>query len=216
MPRRLAAALIALTCALPLSLSAQRNEDVVRAIRWGVFTGANSSTLSGAGNDSPDRLWGFLGGAYIGVPLSTHVLLRPEVVYSQKGAGGSNAGVVGSGEGRVNVGYIEVPVLLQLEARSSSDLRPHLFAGPAVGINTSCTLTASGNTFSTSAECSELGVDVERLDISGVIGGGVAIPVAGLRLTLGARYTHGFRNGLQDIEVRNRVFSAHVGLEFGR
>lgn len=119
----LAAALTAATAAFS---SAQ-----VQAVRFGVRAGANLSNLAGnlPNQNTYGNKFGFVGGvtANFGFGSERFISLQPEVLYSQKGFQNKpseyNATILGYGytlkrEGNVNVNlnYIDVPVLVKINA----------------------------------------------------------------------------------------------------
>ena len=95
-------------------------------IRLGFRAGANYSNLAGNVNNQStyNNKVGFLGGVMLNVPLAgdNFISLQPEVLYSQKGFENKPTeftGLLGAKqkrEGSVNYNYLDVPVLLKLNA----------------------------------------------------------------------------------------------------
>ncbi|MBD2769059.1 PorT family protein [Hymenobacter sp. BT664] len=95
-------------------------------IRFGLRAGANYSNL--AGNVKNESIYnnkvGFLGGVMLNVPVAADGFLsvQPEVLYSQKGFENkpteftSILGTKQTREGTVNYNYLDVPVLLKINA----------------------------------------------------------------------------------------------------
>jgi hypothetical protein len=184
--------------------------------RIGILAGVNSATVGGKDADDADRLTGLLAGVYVVKPIAGALAFRPELLYSQKGAEGSFDEEDVSGKAKIKVAYLEVPVLLQYEATESSDVRPHVYAGPSFSFKTTCKLEGSGGGVSVSFDCDDVELDVKSFDLGGVVGAGLTFPIGGLRAAIGARYQHGFTDLTDDAVVRNRVLSLYAGLEFGR
>ncbi|MDB5235566.1 MAG: hypothetical protein JWR44_2559, partial [Hymenobacter sp.] len=95
-------------------------------VRFGLRAGANYSNLAGdIKNESTyNNKVGFLGGVMINVPVTSDGFfsVQPEVLYSQKGFENKPTeytGLLGAKqkrEGQVNFNYLDVPVLLKINA----------------------------------------------------------------------------------------------------
>ncbi|WP_126651675.1 porin family protein [Chryseobacterium aureum] len=98
--------------------------------RFGLKAGGNLSSLTSS--DTKSKI-GFYAGAFVNVPLSETFSLQPEVIYSQQGAkikGNYEMSNFTIKNMQQNLGYINVPVMLQYNA--TPDL--YLEAGPEFGI----------------------------------------------------------------------------------
>lgn len=100
-----------------------------QAVRFGVRAGANLSNLAGnlQNQDTYNNKFGFVGGvlANFGFGSESFISIQPEVLYSQKGFKNKpneyNATIGGFGytlkrEGNVNFNYLDVPVLVKINA----------------------------------------------------------------------------------------------------
>ncbi|WP_310394866.1 porin family protein [Hymenobacter sp.] len=95
-------------------------------IRLGLRAGANYSNLAGnvKNQDTYNNKAGFLGGVLLNVPVTSDGFfsVQPEVLYSQKGFENKPTeftGLLGAKqkrEGNVNYNYLDVPVLLKVNA----------------------------------------------------------------------------------------------------
>jgi hypothetical protein len=113
----LAAALLATA-----AVSSAQAQDV----RFGLRAGANYSNLAGdIKNESTyNNKAGFLGGVLVNVPVTSDGFfsVQPEVLYSQKGFENKPTEYTGlldykqQREGKVNYNYLDVPVLLRINA----------------------------------------------------------------------------------------------------
>ena len=112
----LAAALLATAV-----ISSAQAQDV----RFGLRAGANYSNLSGniKNEDTYNNKVGFLGGVMVNIPVVEGFFsVQPEVLYSQKGFENKPTeftGLLGAKqkrEGNVNFNYLDVPVLLKINA----------------------------------------------------------------------------------------------------
>ena len=112
--------------AVALLVTAAVSSVQAQDIRLGFRVGVNYSDLAGNVNnqDTYDNKVGFLGGVMLNVPLAgdNFISLQPEVLYSQKGFANKPTeftGLLGAKqkrEGSVNYNYLDVPVLLKLNA----------------------------------------------------------------------------------------------------
>ena len=104
------------------ALSSAQAQD----IRLGLRAGANYSNLAGniKNQDTYNNKIGFLGGVMLNVPVTSDGFfsVQPEVLYSQKGFDNKPTeytGLLGGKqkrEGSVNYNYLDVPVLLKINA----------------------------------------------------------------------------------------------------
>lgn len=88
----------------------------------GIKAGANLSNLAGnvTHEDRFENKVGFMGGVMVNAPLIADGFLsiQPELLYSQKGYKNNGSSVFGlyKYEGRANYNYLDLPVLLQVNA----------------------------------------------------------------------------------------------------
>ncbi len=99
--------------------------------------------------------------------------------------------------------YVEIPALLEYKLGSDDwKIRPYLFAGPmfayesGYNIGVKAHLIVNFNLFDYDVD---LGNNIfNRFDISGVVGGGLSIPIGKGSVNVDARYIHGFSDILDD------------------
>ena len=111
--------------AVTLLATAAISSAQAQSVRLGLRAGANYSNLAGniKNQDTYNNKFGFLGGVMLNVPLiqDGFLSLQPEVLYSQKGFENKPTeytSVLGKQkrEGQVNYNYLDVPVLLKINA----------------------------------------------------------------------------------------------------
>ncbi len=171
----------------------------------GAILGATFSTLRGI--SGLDSRVGLVGGLSIVMPTDGPFAFQPEALLVNKGAKAST----GDPEG-LKLSYFEIPLLVRLKVSRESPLRPHLYAGPYLGIKIDCSVKG------TSSACNDLpGVSTKTVDIGGLVGGGVDYDVGPFVFTGGARYSFGV-SSVADFEfdaakesANNGVFSLYVG-----
>lgn len=174
----------------------------------GAIVGATFSTLRGV--DDLDSRTGLLGGLQLVLPSSGPLGLEIDGLFVSKGAKGTNTGPDG-----LKLDYVEVPVLLRLSLAPGLPVSPHVYAGPYLGYQISCTVQG------TSADCDDVpGVSTKTVDIGGTVGGGVNVALGGMILTGGLRYSFGvskvadFDVGSVNESAKNGVFAVYAGLAF--
>ncbi|WP_207436268.1 porin family protein [Sabulibacter ruber] len=172
-------------------------------IKLGLKAGANLSNVSGEDADGSKNKFGFHVGAFADFGISEMVSIRPEVLFSTKGAKAEEDGM----EGQLNLGYIDVPVL----ARINADKLFFEF-GPTVS-------------FLVKSEVESEGISVDIKDYTNKVDFGYAAGL-GYQLTealgLGLRYNGGiskiYKDDSEDVEmgtIRNSVFQLSLSYTFG-
>lgn len=187
-------------CLVGAPLSAQAPSP-----QLGVHGGVSFATVSGSDLPNTKSLTTFLFGAHAEIPVSDAVSIQPELNYAGRGVE-----VTGIEGGKIKVSYFQVPVLLRVNINTESGkVRPHLYAGPALGFKGSCNVTVTGS--SSSEPCDDV-VDLKGSDFSGVFGGGLDIG----RVTIGARYDLGLTNitDNEDDNSKNRALSIYAAVGF--
>jgi hypothetical protein len=161
-----------------------------QVVAAGFKAGVSSSSISSNQlGPVPESLVAATGGAFVRVGFGNFAI-QPEALLATRGARYSPS----QGVTRYEVTYLEVPVLLVglLPFGAGS----HVFAGPAFAFETGCTITARAQGADGDYDCDDPVFPEERRthDISGVFGGGIAIPVGPGGVLVELRYTHGFVN----------------------
>lgn len=177
--------------ALVLSLGIQ--QTTYAQADFGIRGGVNFANYSDVDGD-PDSRSGFMIGAYldIGVPMAPFSI-QPEVTYNQKGAE--------SGGSTIEVDYIEVPVLAKFSF-VPGPASPHIYAGPYAGFVLNSEV--NGADFSDNTET----------DFGGIVGAGLDINAAVIKLNVGARYGFGLVDAFDGGQGKNSVFSIVAGISF--
>jgi hypothetical protein len=173
-------------------------QPAAAGVRFGLKAGANVANVNG---DAIEELqdWqntvGFCGGIFLEFNLGKVLTIQPEVLYTMKGSETAEGG-------KLDLDYIEVPVLLKVRLPIAS-IHPFLIAGPAFGWNLKAVVD---------------GIEVEdwpTSDYSAVFGAGLQL---GRTLHLDVRYTMGLAKleipDLETIDLKNGVISATLGLTF--
>jgi hypothetical protein len=217
MTRRVSFFLLAVF-AVAAPAAAQQMQGIANFPRVGVMAGLSSATLHGDLGGEADRRNAGVIGLYLVEPLGRFVSIRPELLYSQKGASSTQQDDTGEEPGReaVKFSYLDIPILLQFERKTASGLRPHLFIGPSLDLQIGCAIEMSQGPASAIAKCDAIGLHTKAIEMAAVVGAGIGFPVATKLATLGLRFQRGFTDASKLAKVQNRVLALYGSVEFGR
>jgi len=148
------------------------------------------------------------------------VTLRAEVLLAQRGFGfrtyEEGTGLI-PGEASLRALEVHLDVGLRLPwPKQSASVR--VFAGPAVGVELSCTVEGSVRGIRFSEGCHEpvVGIKTQTLDLGFSGGGGIDFHFLPVTLVMDGRYTHGLRNLIKNPEgperLTSRAWTFTVGL----
>lgn len=166
----------------------------------------------------PSRRTGVAVGGFAQVNLDETFGLRPELAYVQKGASAETevqppGGQTQTVEATLRIDYIELPVLGTVALREEGDVRPVLFAGPALAFNVSAEqeLEADGET-----ETADFSDAISDVDVGLHLGAGADVPTGAGTVTLDARYELGVLDlpDEGDADIQNQGIRFSVGLIF--
>lgn len=177
--------------------------------RFGVRGGLNLSNFFADEPDDTNLRAGF------NVGLTTKSALIEDMLFLQAELGYSTKGskVEGSlGEANLNLGYIDLPLLLSLGFANAIFLEGGVYAGYLVNTSVSGE-TASGSSFSSDISSDNF----KKFDYGLVFGANLDLKP----ITVGARYHYGLQNIVDNevanflgSDVRNSVFQVYVALSF--
>jgi hypothetical protein len=180
----------------------------------GPKVGLNISNVSGSDAGSPDSKTGFAGGLFFMYQFSNMFAIQPEAYYTMKGAKEKQDIEGYTVEATVSLDYIEVPLLLKLIIPiQGSSVHPAVFAGPAVGFNTTHKVKVEVEGQSAEDDIP----DVKSTEFSLVFGGGVGFPVGNNELGFDVRYNLGLTtidDSADEYDVKNNVISFNVYFGF--
>lgn len=199
----------------------------------GLKGGLSLADFVGSGAPEGESATGLNAGGSFQLLSFGPVSIGPEVYYAQKGTSRSQVSLPGGGTTTVssefNLAYVEVPLLLTvhpLGRGGRSPIRPYVHAGPVFGWNLDCSIELSDPQASPEETCASLlGGNLETTlqdyEQGVTVGGGVnvvLVPGSG-SLTLDLRTTRGLDDVIQtgsgqDLEIRNRTYSAMLGYSF--
>jgi hypothetical protein len=171
---------------------------------FGLKGGVAISSLDTDDAGFDDSRVGVTAGAFVDLPITPIVSIQPEVLFTQKGATGSESGI----DFTVHLDYVEIPVLGVVHFGRPGATRPFVAVGPYFGFNTTAKLTTDDFDDDTIDE------DIKSADVGVVIAGGLAFRRFGIE----ARYALGLKDidSLDFGETKNRTLSFLVSYGFGR
>jgi hypothetical protein len=163
-------------------------------VNIGIKAGLNVYNINNDNGTKYDAKTGFNAGLIGHIHLGKKMALQPEVVYSGQGAKVTTAGI----ETKFNIGYINVPLMLQYMFDNGFRLQ----AGPQVGFLTS----AKSETNNTKTDFKD---NLNSVDFALGAGVGYVNPPTGFGVD--ARYNL----GLSDINKNGSVKSTNRGFQLG-
>lgn len=194
-------------------------------ISVGPLVGINFSDI--AGDDFADEFgdtssrFGLAAGGFAEFGVSDRLAIRPEVVYTQKGAKVDEPVAV-----TAKLDYVQVPVLAKVMlGAAGAGPRFNILLGPAFGFSAGCALdvdaplvvVAEGPSFATAAsmvevDCDDLGIGSKGVEVAGVLGVGVDLR----RFTFDVRFDRGFTGifDVDEVDSKHQAISMRAGYKF--
>jgi len=169
-----------------------------------VQVGAVRSTFSGS-DHSHATILGRAVRTALAVPLTGAIAIRVDAGYTEKGASQSDTDM--------RLGYVEFSTLLKASTGLGQGVSGHLLVGPAVGVNSGCTLETVYDEVRVEMDCNEADQNVQPTDIGASLGAGVEVAVSDgrYRLSFDALQTIGFGSALGDGQHRNSATTFLIG-----
>ena len=212
---------------LSLSINAQ--------ITYGVKAGAHigNVNLDGLSKDLlPIKTKAFIGetfGVFADIPLGSQLAFQPEINFTSKGFQfneGIDLGELGLPfdlrfSARTKVNTIDIPLLLKYKIPTNGGIAPYLLAGPSINYVSSANFKVRANLI---AEITALDQNIplggiNRFNVSGVLGAGVAVPAGQGKIIADARFLRDFSNTVKtpiiDVAAKNTGFAFSIGYALG-
>jgi len=198
-------------------------------LKFGIKAGANLSTLTGdAVADDVKMKAGFNAGGLVEIKFTDMWALQPELLFSMQGAKTTDrfddGGDITRDENKVNLAYINVPVMLKFYPVHSFFLE----AGPQVGFLVSAksknesTTNFTDGTVTTSSTTVDIKDNLKGVDFTFNLGLGYEFTQ---NLYINGRYGFGLSNvydapdflgvfGINELDAKNGVASVSLGYKF--
>ena len=103
--------------ASPFMATAQDDTDIRESFTFGLKVGTNYSNVYDSEGEEfdADAKFGFVGGAFVAIPIGKLIGIQPEILYSQKGFQASGRILDGYYEVERTTNYIDVPVFFVIK-----------------------------------------------------------------------------------------------------
>ena len=150
-------------------------------------------------------------GASAVFPLSPNLGLQLGGAYAAKGATEEEFGV----DIALELGYLEIPLLLTLSPSVEGTISPRFSVGPALSFRIGCSADAGAEGVRVSLDCdsAEFDEEVKTIDIGAVAGAGLDIATSGsLSVSLDLLYNLGLLSIFDFDDTKNRAFSILAGI----
>lgn len=205
---RLAAVLC--TAAVPALATAQSRTPKPQ---FGILGAYNLATISGSDVPNKSNLSAYSAGVFGRFYIDSTWSVQPEIEYAVKGVKFRDDTENPPIDGKVELKYVEIPVLLHATTGVSSSLRLYGELGPSFSFKNQCTASASAQGVSVSFSCTDIGT-LRSYDIGGAAGAGVEIPTGNQAVLIGVRYTVGFVDISSEGSNKNRNLQFLAGFRF--
>jgi hypothetical protein len=186
----------------------------IAQMQIGPKAGLNISNVSGDDTEGAESKTGFGGGVFFMYQFSNMFAIQPEVYYTMKGAKDKENFEGETIEATLSLDYIEVPLLFKLLIPlQGSSVNPAIFAGPAIGFNT----TAKAKLEYMGQSLEEDYEDIKSTDFGLVFGGGVGFPVGRNELGIDVRYILGLStvdDSADEFDIKNNVININIYFGF--
>ena len=180
----------------------------------GIKGGATFAKINFENDDAYTYQTDFVAGIYGQIPVSDYVTIQPELLYARKGA--SFDDVQGqSVDAKLNLDYVEVPVLFKVNLPVENTFFPNLFAGPYASY--ALTRSYTGDDADALESLSGNPEDLfKQTDYGVALGAEFDLTVADVGFTLGGRYDLGLANiadgeGSEEVDVNTSTFMVTLG-----
>jgi len=183
-------------------------QDVVTGITAkGIKGGINMAKHTGSDTDENHKgSTDFAVGIFATYTLMAHIALQPELFYTVKGWKWDGAMYSETGKSA----YLEIPVLAKYMIAMQGNIRPNIYAGPALAFLLSAKYDWETEIASGSEDIKD---DSKSTEFSLVFGGGTDIAIGNGIATVDVRYTLGLTK-IDDSNAKNSVISILAGYGF--
>lgn len=157
---------------------------------FGIKGGAAAYQLTsefGGASSTSDPKTGFAAGIFGDFPINRILSIQPEVVFVQKGGEESSESI---GTSSVTLNYVDVPLLLKINAPLDGNFKPYIFGGPYAGYLVDASSESGGGS-------TELNEFMEDFNYGLKVGVGINLG----KIVIDARYDMGIADIYKDISI---------------
>lgn len=138
--RKLLSTIFVAVCFLIVATNSNAQEKHF-GIKGGAAAYQMTSEVGGVSNTSDPKI-GFEAGIFGDFPINRILSIQPEVVFVQKGGEEASESI---GTSSVTLNYVDVPLLLKINAPLDGIIKPYIFGGPYAGYLLEATSESEGN-----------------------------------------------------------------------
>jgi len=189
--------LLTLAVVLLFAMGVTAQDEMAGLSGKGIKAGLALANLYGDDVEDTDMKLGFGGGAFLTYNFTPQFAIQPEVMFMMKGAKFTEEGI--DDDTKINLTYIEIPVLLKFTPQMEGNIKPNIFAGPAVGILMSAKI--KNDAFDEDFDIKD---GMKSMDFGIHFGAGVDIQMETIKITFDARYCMGMAKVI-DYEEWNKL-----------
>lgn len=183
--------------------------EVAAQTSLGVKGGYAASTFRGKDAGDVDWKSGFAGGLFVNIAVFEAFAIQPELLFRQRG--GTNRNETFNINQRINLSYIDVPVLFKLRLPIDETFYPHVYIGPQFSYN----LMGEYEVEAFDAITVQRDLDVRKVDAGGVMGFGLDVKSDRFFITADFRYGLGginIDNADEPFLLKNKDLSVLLGV----
>jgi len=179
----------------------------------GIKAGVNWAGLGGG--DVRDTNWkmGFSLGGFLIYRINDLISIQPEILVTQKKATSKKDVEGGTWTYKVDVWYLEIPVLVKVAIPIESRIKPSVFGGPAVALK----LSGKGKSEFTEGVVDRVVGGLESYDFGIILGAGAEFTLGFFpkgKFSADIRYNLGLTEINTDKDIKTRVISFMLGYTF--
>lgn len=179
----------------------------------GVKLGLNLTSLGGGDVKSADSKMGFAVGGFLTYRINKLIAVQPEVLLTQKKANSEKDVEGGTWKYKLDLWYLEIPVLVKFAIPVESSLNPSVFGGPVVALK----LSGKGKSEFTEGVADKVVGGLESYDFGVILGAGVEFTLGFFqkgKFTADVRYNLGLTKINTEKDIKTRAFTFMLGYIF--
>ena len=189
--------LLTLVVVLLFAMGVTAQDEAVGLTGKGIKAGLAMANLYGDDVEENSMKLGFGGGAFLTYHFVPQFAIQPEVMFMMKGSKFEEEDI--DDDTKINLTYIEIPVLFKFTPQMEGNIKPNIFAGPAIGL-------LMGAKIKNDAADVDLDVKdgLKSIDFGIQFGAGVEFVMETMKVTVDARYCMGMTKVI-DYEEWNKL-----------
>lgn len=179
----------------------------------GLKLGLNLTSLGGGDVKSTDSKMGFSVGGFLTYRINKLIAVQPEVLITQKKANSEKDVEGGTWKYKLDLWYLEIPVLVKVAIPVKSSLNPSVFGGPAIALK----LSGKGKNEFTEGVVDKVVGGLESYDFGIILGAGVEFTLGFFqkgKFSADVRYNLGLTKINTEKDIKTRAFTFMLGYIF--